>query len=124
MPRHARFLRSEAFTLLEVLVALAILSGTLILAYQVMSGAISAEERSERWTAAAFLGETLLRENTSTFPEVGESEGRFPGMDNAYAWKRTVKQAAHPDAREVEVTVRWSEGKSEETVALSGIAVK
>jgi len=116
--------RPPGFTLLEVLVALAILSGTLIMAYRVMSEAISAEERSERWTTAAYLGEALLRDVTSTFPEVGESEGRFTGLDNAYAWKRSVKAAAHPDAREVDVTVSWGEDDRVESVALAGIAVK
>lgn len=116
--------RRRGFTLLEVLVALAILSGTLVMAYRVMSEAISAEERSERWTAAAYLGETLLRATTETFPEVSETEGKFPGMDNAYAWKKTVKQAMHPDAREVHVTVSWGEGDNEESVTLAGIAVK
>lgn len=116
--------RRRGFTLLEVLVALAILSGTLVMAYRVMSEAISAEERSERWTAAAYLGETLLRTTTETFPEVSETEGKFPGMDNAYAWKKTVKQAMHPDAREVHVTVSWGEGDNEESVTLAGIAVK
>ncbi len=116
--------RVPGFTLLEVLVALAILSGTLIMAYQVMSGAISAEERSERWTAAAFLGEAHLRDATSSFPEIGESEGKFTGLDNAYSWKRSVKAAAHPDAREIDVTVSWGEGNGVESVSLAGIAVK
>ena len=38
----------RGFTLLEVLVSLAILSITLLLAYQVLSGAIAAEDRSEQ----------------------------------------------------------------------------
>lgn len=114
----------RGFTLLEVLVALAILSGTLVLAYRVMSGAIAAEERSERWTAAAFLGESLLRETISTFPETAEKEGRFPSPDDEYSWKLIVKQALHKDAREVHVSVKWGEGDREETVTLSGIAVK
>jgi prepilin-type N-terminal cleavage/methylation domain-containing protein len=54
----------RGFTLLEVLVSLAILSITLLLAYQVLSGAIAAEDRSERWTAASCLGESLVREST------------------------------------------------------------
>jgi general secretion pathway protein I len=116
--------RRRGFTLLEVLVALAILSGTLVMAYRVMSEAISAEERSERWTAAAYLGEALMRETTETFPGVSETEGNFPGMDNAYAWKKTVKAAMHPDAREVEITVSWGAKDREESVTLSGIAVK
>ena len=116
--------RGPGFTLLEVLVALAILSGTLLLAYRVMSDAYSAAERSERWTTAAYLGETLLRESTATFPEIGESEGSFPGMDNAYSWKRSVQPAAHSDARQVELTVSWGEEKREEAFSLAGIAVK
>jgi general secretion pathway protein I len=116
--------RASGFTLLEVLVAMAILSGTLIMAYQVMSEAISAEDRSERWTAAAFLGEAFLRESTSSFPEIGESEGKFTGLDNSYSWKRSIKAAAHPDAREVDVTVSWGEGDRVESVMLAGIAVK
>jgi len=50
----------RGFTLLEVLVSLAILATTLLLAYQVISGAIAAEERSERWTAASYLAEALV----------------------------------------------------------------
>lgn len=114
----------EGFTLIEVLVALAILSGTLVLAYQVMSGAIAAEERSERWTAAAFLGESLLRENLSPFPGIAEKEGKFPAPDDEYSWKLVVKQALHPDAREVHVIVKWGGENRGETVTLAGVAVK
>lgn len=112
------------FTLLEVLVALAILSAVLVLAYQVMSGAIAAEERSERWTAAAFLGESILRDATSTFPDVGELTGRFPPPDDAYTWVRVVRHAAHADALEVHVTVTWTARGAEEKMTLSGIAAK
>lgn len=112
------------FTLLEVLVALAILSAVLVLAYQVMSGAIAAGERSERWTVTAFLGETVLRDALSTFPDIGEIAGRFPPPDEAYTWVRVVRQAAHSDAREVHVTVTWTTKGVEEKMTLSGIAAK
>ncbi len=112
------------FTLLEVLVALAILSGTLVLAHQVMTGAISAEDRSERWTTAAFLGESLLRDTLSTFPEITEKDGKFPAPNDDYSWKTVVKETLHSDAREVDVTVKWGEGDREESVTLAGIAIK
>jgi type II secretion system protein I len=114
----------RGFTLLEVLVSLAILSITLLLAYEVLSGAIAAEDRSERWTVASCLGETLVRESTATWPEAGESEGKYAPPMEAYSWKRSILPAAHPDAREVHVAVTWSAGGREERVTLSGVAVK
>ncbi len=114
----------RGFTLLEVLVSLAILSATLLLAYQVISGAIAAEDRSERWTSATCLAESLVREATVSFPDTGETEGTFAPPMAAYSWKRSVRPAAHADAREVHVAVIWSVEEREERVTLSGIAVK
>ena len=114
----------RGFTLLEVLVSLAILSITLLLAYQVLSGAIAAEDRSERWTVASFLGESLVRESTAAWPETGESEGKFAAPLEATSWKRSIVPAAHHDAREVHVTVTWSSEGREEKVSLAGVAVK
>jgi len=122
MPERA--VSPKGFTLLEVLVALAILSATLIMAFQVTSGAIAAAERSEAWTTASLLGEEKLRETTEPFPEVQETEGTFPDPYEEYAWKISVKQALHPDAREVYVSVSWKTGGVEETITLSGLAVR
>jgi prepilin-type N-terminal cleavage/methylation domain-containing protein len=116
--------RSKGFTLLEVLVALAILSSVLVLAYRVMTDAIAAEARSEHWTNAAYLGEVILRDATSAFPATGETTGRFSPPDDMYSWVRAVRQAPHADAVEVHVTVKWTEGDGEEKVELVGIAVK
>ena len=114
----------RGFTLLEVLVSLAILSITLLLAYQVLSGAIAAEDRSERWTVASCLGETIVRESTAAWPDTGESSGKFPDPMSSYSWTRSIRPAAHPDAREVHVTVTWSAGDREERVSLAGVAVR
>jgi type II secretion system protein I len=114
----------RGFTLLEVLVSLAILSVTLLLAYQVLSGAIAAEDRAERWTVASFLGESLVRESTAVWPETGESSGKFAAPMDAYSWQRSIRPAVHPDAREVHVAVTWSSEGREERVSLAGVAVK
>ena len=114
----------RGFTLLEVLVSLAILSITLLLAYQVLSGAIAAEDRSERWTVASFLGEALVRESTAVWPETGESSGTFAAPMEEYSWQRSIRPAVHPDALEVHVTVTWSSEGREEKVSLAGVAIK
>ena len=114
----------RGFTLLEVLVSLAILSITLLLTYQVLSSAIAAEDRSERWTVASCLGEALVRESTAVWPDTGESSGKFAAPLDAYSWKRSIVPAAHPDAREVHVVVTWSSEGKEEKVGLAGVAIK
>ena len=114
----------RGFTLLEVLVSLAILSITLLLAYEVLSCAIAAEDRSERWTVASFLGESLVRESTAMWPDTGDAEGKFAAPMDSYSWKRSIRPAMHPDAREVHVTVTWSSEGREEKVTLTGVAVK
>ena len=114
----------RGFTLLEVLVSLAILSITLLLAYEVLSGAIAAEDRSERWTVASFLGESLVRESTAGWPGTGDAEGKFAAPMDSYSWKRSIRPAVHPDALEVHVTVTWSAEGREERVTLAGVAVK
>jgi len=42
----------------------------------------------------------------------------------AYSWKRSIRQAPHPDAREVHVVVTWSSEGRQEQVTLAGVAVK
>ncbi len=117
--------RAQGFTLLEVLVALAILSTALVLAYRVVSAALAAEGRSEQWTECALLAETLFRETTETFPEVQETQGQFPAPRDEFSWKRVVRQSAlYADARIVEITVTWKSGRETETVSLAGVSVK
>lgn len=117
-------MREKGFTLLEVLVSLAILSGILVLGYQVMTGAIAAEQRSERWTKAALLGEALMRETIPRYPDIGESGDKFPAPDDAYSWKSSVKETLVTDAREIDVTVTYRKDGEEESVTVVGIAVK
>src|SRR3972149_11698756 len=89
----------RGFTLLEVLVPLAILSATLLLAYQVISGAIAAEDRSERWPSATCLAEALVREATASFPDTGETEGTFAPPLAASSWRRSGRPGAPAAAR-------------------------
>jgi hypothetical protein len=43
---------------------------------------------------------------------------------DAYSWRRSIRTAAHPDAREVHVIVTWSAEGREEQVTLAGVAIK
>jgi type II secretion system protein I len=114
----------KGFTLIEVLVSLSILAATLLLTYQVIAGAISAADRSERWTAASYLAEAMVRDAFDDFPAAEETEGKFQPPNDAYSWKRIVRAASHSDAVEVEVVVLWTSQNREERVSVTGLAVK
>jgi type II secretion system protein I len=114
----------RGFTLLEVLVSLSILAATLLLTYRVISGAISAADRSARWTAATCLAERMVLDAMDDFPEVSETHGKFQPPDDGYSWKRAVRASSHSDAVEVEVTVSWTSGGREDNVSVTGLAVK
>ena len=86
--------------------------------------AIAASDRSELWTTASLLGEEKLREATETFPEIQETKGNFSDPHEGYAWTLIVKQAVHPDAREVHVSVSWKIDGIVQTFTLSGVAVR
>jgi type II secretion system protein I len=120
----AQGLSGEGFTLLEVLVALAILSASLVLCYQVVTGAVTATARAERWTAASMLGEELLRTTVETFPDIQDKDGTFPAPHEDYSWKLSVKETLFPDAREVHVTVTWTANGREESLSLAGGALR
>ena len=110
--------------MIEVLVSLSILAVTLILTYRVISGAISASNRSDRWTAAAYLAEKMVLETIESFPEANETEGKFQPPNDSYSWKQMVRATAHPDAVEVTVIVSWtSDGKTDQ-VSVTSLSVK
>ncbi len=117
-------MRPKGFTLLEILVALAILSGSLMMAFRVVSDGISTQTRSEGWLFATLLGEAEIRKSLVTFPDTGDSDGTFPSPHEGYRWRMTVSQALHEDAREVHLTVYWAGKDEEEQLILSGLAVK
>ncbi|HEY3490901.1 MAG TPA: prepilin-type N-terminal cleavage/methylation domain-containing protein [Candidatus Deferrimicrobiaceae bacterium] len=114
----------KGFTLLEILVALAILSGTLVVAFRISSDGIAMQARSEGWLKATLLGEAEIRKSLTTFPGTGESEGKFDAPDDRYRWQLNVTQALHEDAREVHLTVVWTENGTDERILLSGLAVR
>ncbi|MCL2103128.1 MAG: prepilin-type N-terminal cleavage/methylation domain-containing protein, partial [Syntrophorhabdaceae bacterium] len=67
----------KGFTLLEVLISLSILAVTLMLTYRVISGAVSASNRSDQWAAAAYLAEAMILDAQERFPEAQETKGVF-----------------------------------------------
>jgi general secretion pathway protein I len=106
--RHAR-----GFTLLEVMVAIAILGiallGLLGLQHQSMQSVI----RAQQSTRASMLAQAVMTEaELERYPDLGITSGdfekAFPGEFRDFRWERdVVKSGVFPDVREVRILIRY-----------------
>lgn len=123
--------RAAGFTLIEILVALTILSLVLVAAQQVFSGGMSAISRSERYgqaslAARSILSELALRDDL----EPGQSfSGRIPDTpDPLFEWSAEISEHEEddlPPAREMlliplraHIEMRWQTGQREQGLEL------
>jgi len=108
LDRHER-----AFTLLEVMVAIAILGiallGLLGLQHQSMQSVI----RAQQATRASMLAQAVMTEaELERFPDLGLTSGNFesafPGEFPDFRWQRDVELSGmFPDVRKVRVLIQY-----------------
>ncbi|HEX3175779.1 MAG TPA: prepilin-type N-terminal cleavage/methylation domain-containing protein [Methylomirabilota bacterium] len=127
MTRASRAARG-GFTLLEVLVALAILSLAVVVCIQSFAGGLRLLKLSGEHQEAMLIADQKAREITS--PTTGGTES---GTDGAYTWEREVKIVATPDLDfegrttkwrvwEVDVRVRWGDRRQVSLATLRTVA--
>ncbi|MEE8247170.1 MAG: prepilin-type N-terminal cleavage/methylation domain-containing protein [Alphaproteobacteria bacterium] len=118
--------RRPGFTLLEVVVAVAILAVSMGVLLQLFSTGLKGARLAEHRTIATLLAESKLATIGVESPlEAGESGGQFAG---GYRWRATVGRYEEPgreeppdgdaEAYEVVVTVSWGEGSAESSLSL------
>jgi general secretion pathway protein I len=115
---------ARGFTLLEVLVAVAVLGLALVSLLGLHVRNIDLIARDARITEATMLARGLMAEvDAGPFPELGLSDGdfeldypeRYPGV----RWEREVVTTPVPDVREVRVRVFRGEEESGDDVTLT-----
>jgi len=111
--------KSKGFTLLEVMIAVAILAMVLISLLGLKNRSMQDVMRAERITTATLLAKRLMTDPVMTKQQVGEEEGVFPEeIFKDYQWKKTVSPTPITVIKEVRVAVLWKEGERFDMVEL------
>ena len=104
---------SRGFTLIEVLVAFALVALILGAALRLVSGGLNDSDAAERHTLAVLVAESRIAELGATAPlEPGVSEGI---ADDGYRWRREIRRLDGEDddplpLYSVTVDVVWDDG--------------
>ncbi len=102
--RSERLLRSrDGFTLLETMIAMAIMMVAFSSILMVQSSSINTSAKAKQMNVVAMLSRNLLIETeglieTKKFEEIrSEEKGQFPDPYQDYTWTREVKEVTLPD---------------------------
>jgi general secretion pathway protein I len=112
------------FTLLEVLVAVAVLGLALVSLLGLHVRDLALIARDQRVTEATLLARALMTEaEVEPFPDLGLTSGdfedRYPDEFPGLRWEREVLPTPVPDVREVRVRVFRGDEESGDDVTLS-----
>lgn len=124
---------AEGFTLMEVLIAMAILALALPILLGLRNWDLNLHSRAADITAATMLAqEKMIEAELSPVHPIGETSGDFrnpplgyqvPGdiaeRAERYRWKRIVTTTPLKDVREVKIQILWLQGATDEVVEAS-----
>lgn len=119
---------TSGFTLLEVLIAVALLAMALVPLLGSMNASLNLAYSAKMKTIATLLArERMTRVELAGFPELGDSNGDFGENAASFSWKQSVVEPpAGLDAntvREVKLWVVWSEGSTARAYQLTNFIV-
>ena len=119
-----RIPNSKGFTLLEVMIAMAILATVIVSLLGLQSRSVQDVTKSERITTATLLAKRMMTETLIKKPLIpAEEEGEFSvdlygDLYKDYHWKKTIAPTPIPQIMEVRTVVLWKEGVRDEMVEL------
>ena len=122
-----RELRDAGFTLIEVIVAITILSVCLVMIMQLFSAGLRASRASCDYTKAVIYAKDIMEEMSGS-PEQGSGE-----FEDGFSWETEVAPYENPEGitgniKQIKVKVRWSDAlrrdKALELVSLKTILDK
>lgn len=111
---------ARGFTLLEVMMAVAILSLVIVSLMGLSNRSTQDVMVAERMTTATLLAKRVMSETLLIKPQLPrEKEGEFEEEEfKDFIWKMIVVPTPVPQVMEVRVAVLWKDGEREEKVEL------
>lgn len=111
--------KTTGFTLLEVMVAVAILGFVLVSLLGLKNRSMQDVMLAERMTTATLLAKSRMVQTLSGTLIPAEEEGEFEEEEfKGYTWKKVIAPTPIASIMEVRVAVLWKEGEREEMVEL------
>lgn len=100
----------KGFTLLEVLIALAIMSGVLLTVISSVNYHLSIVGRDAEETTAVLLGRAKL--DDPEFAKKTDTQGDFAPDHPSHKWEREVSKTEIPGLSRIRLTVSWNDDKN------------
>jgi general secretion pathway protein I len=116
--------QSQGFTLLEVMIAVAILAMVVVSLLGLQNRSVEDVIKAERITTATLLAKRMMTEALMKKPLLlAEDEGVFSeevygNLYKDYRWKKTITATPIPQVMELRIAVLWREGDRDEMVEL------
>ena len=112
---------SRGFSLLEIMVALAIIGIALISLLALGNRSLDVNERLQKITVATLLAQqkmtdTEYQASRDGLAGMSEEEGGFKEPYNHFRWQRTINATPLPAVRMVTITVLWGDAEYNESV--------
>jgi general secretion pathway protein I len=113
--------RDDGFTLLEVMIALAIVGIALVTLLGLETRTIQLAETQQRVTQATLLAQEKMTEieTGGHLSGLAEREGQFAEPFELYSWSVALEPTPLPAIEMITVTVAWGEENRNEAVDLS-----
>jgi prepilin-type N-terminal cleavage/methylation domain-containing protein len=110
--------RDAGFTLIEMIVSLAIVSLFLVALFRGASDGMGNAETADRYLRATIIARSRMAESIA-LPTI--APGQTGGIEGGYSWQRIVRIKAGPETAalyEMEVSVSWPNRQHRRTVSL------
>ena len=103
--------KSQGFTLLEVMVALAIISTSLVVLLSSQNSNITRSHYADSLVKAAMLAQKIISEGDLNKLSEGGWEGKEERGNIVFTWKKTVTPSMVEGLKKLSVLVIWGDGK-------------